>query len=71
MKKELLNNATEFDIFVKTHTGDHKDGHGNVISDLLKPEKYPCVLIWQIVVDNDFYDYIDGEYVYLDDFKNN
>lgn len=70
MIKELLNNATEFDIFIKTYTGNHNDGHGNVVSNLLEPEKYPCVLMWKIEIDNDGPDYIDGEYVYLDDFKN-
>ena len=26
--------------------------------------------MWKIEIDNDGPDYIDGEYVYLDDFKN-
>jgi hypothetical protein len=67
--KELLYDKSNFDIFIKTYTGNNHDGHGDVVSNLEEPEKYPCVLVWKIEVDDNGPDYIDGEYVYLEDFE--
>lgn len=67
--KELFKNKNQFDLFISIYTGNHHDGHGNVVSNLSEPEKYPCVLLWKIEVDNNGPDYIDGDYVYLDDFE--
>jgi len=68
--KTLLSNKTDFDNFLSIYTGYYDSYHGNVISYLSEPEKYPCILVYEIRVDNNGPDYIDGEFVYLDDFKN-
>lgn len=66
--KTLFSQPIDFENFLKVYTGYDKF-HGNVVSNLDEPEKYPCVLVYEIKVDNNGHDYIDGEYVYLDDFE--
>ena len=66
--KTLLSNKTDFDDFLSIHTG-HDTFHGNVVSYIDEPEKYPCVLVYEMKVDNDGPDYIDGEFAYNDDFE--
>ena len=66
--KTLLSNKTDFDNFVSIHTG-YDSYRGNIISNLSEPEKYPCVLVYSIRYDDSGPDYIDGEYVYRDDFE--
>ena len=66
--KHFFSNKTDFDIFVSIHT-EYNAFRGKVVSCLSEPEKYPCVLVYEIKVDNDGPDYIDGEYVYYDDFE--
>lgn len=69
MNKTLLNSYDSFVSFVDTHTGKIP-GHGNVVSDILaSPKKYPCVVVWGIRCDENGPDELDGEFVYLDDFK--
>lgn len=67
--KTLLSNKTDFDNFLSIYTG-YDPYHGKVVSYLSKPEKYPCVLVYEIKVDDNGPDYIDGEFVYLNDFEN-
>lgn len=70
MNKTLLNSYDSFVSFVDAHTG-YISGHGNVESNFwFEPEKYPCVVVWEIVYDGDGPDELDGEFVYLDDFEN-
>ena len=69
MNKILLNSYDEFVSFVDAHTGNIP-GNGIVVSDFwTSPEKYPCVLIWDIRYNGDGPDEFYGEFVYLDDFK--
>lgn len=67
--KTLLSNKTDFNNFVSIYTG-YDSLHGKVVSYLSEPEKYPCVLVYEIRVDDNGPDYIDGEFVYLEDFEN-
>ena len=66
--KHFFNNKTDFDIFVSIHTG-YNSFRGKAVSCLSEPEKYLCVLVYEIKVDDNGPGYIDGEYVYLDDFE--
>lgn len=69
MNKTLLNGYDSFVSFVDAHTGKIP-GHGNVESDFwTSPEKYPCVVIWEIRYDGNGPDTLYGEFVYLDDFE--
>lgn len=69
MNKTLLNSYDSFISFVDDHTGKIP-GHGNVVSDFwTSPEKYPCVVIWEIRYDGNGPDTLYGEFVYLDDFE--
>lgn len=69
MNKTLLNSYDSFVSFVDAHTGKIP-GHGNVVSDFwTDPEKYPCVVVWEIRYDGNGPDALDGEFVYLDDFE--
>lgn len=69
MNKTLLNSYDSFISFVDDHTGKIP-GHGNVVSDFWTgPEKYPCVVIWEIRYDGNGPDTLYGEFVYLDDFE--
>jgi len=66
--KSLFEQKLDFENFVKIFTESKDLYHGKITSYLSEPEKYPCVLVYEIKVDNNGPDYIDGEYVYLDDF---
>jgi len=66
--KTLFNQKFDFENFVKLYTKDRDPYHGKIVSQLEEPEKYPCVLVYEIKVDDNGPDYIDGEYVYLDNF---
>ena len=66
--KKLISNKTDFDNFLSIWTGYYPN-RGNVISAIGEPKKYPCVLLFEIKVDDNGPDYIDGDYVYLDDFE--
>ena len=69
MNKILLNSYDSFVSFVDAHTGIIH-GHERVVSDFLEsPEKYPCVVIWEIRYDGNGPDALFGEFVYLDDFE--
>ena len=69
MTKTLLKNKEEFDDFVSSESG-YTPLHGNiVVPSWFKPEKYPCVAVWDIEYDASGPDILDGEFVYLDDFK--
>ena len=68
MYKTLLNTKEDLDSLIKDNTG--WDGYyGNVVAWLDGPDKYPCVLMWEITDDPNGPAYIHGEYVYLDDFE--
>lgn len=61
-------NKKQFDDFVNQDR-NYGSPHGNVICNLYEPEQYPCVLTYDIHVDDNGPDYVDGEYVYLSDFN--
>lgn len=67
--KTLLSNKTDLDNFISIYTMYDDPFRGRVVSCLGEPEKYPCVLAYEIKVDDNGPDYIDGEFVYLDDFE--
>ena len=67
--KALFEQKTDFENFVKIFTEGKDLYHGKITSYLSEPGKYPCVLVYEIKVDDNGPDYIDGEYVYLDDFE--
>ena len=60
--KTLLRNKEEFDALVKSNTV-------NAVSILDEPDKYPCVAIWDILYLADSPDWLEGQFVYLDDFE--
>lgn len=69
MNKTLVNSYDGFVSFVNDHTGIIA-GHGRVRSDFwISPEKYPCVVVWGIECNDNGPDMLNGEFVYLDDFK--
>ena len=66
--KNFLKNKEEFNNFVQIITND-KTG---IVSYLDNPKIYPCILIWTSTIDIiNNQKYVDGQYVYLSDFKNN
>lgn len=67
--KTLLSNKTDFDNFVSIYTMCDDPFRGRIISCLDEPEQYPCVLVCEIKVNDNGPDYIDGEFVYFDDFE--
>lgn len=68
MNKTLLKNKEEFEAFEEDNTG-RLPFYGNTRSCLDNPEKYPCVLIWDIEDNSDGPSHLRGEFVYLDDFQ--
>ena len=69
MNKTLFKSKEEFDSFEDANTGVIP-GYGNVVSDFWTgPEKYPCVVVWDIMYDGNGPDRLYGEIVYLDDFE--
>lgn len=65
--KKYLGSKFSFDTFIEDYTGFQK-GYGKVVSELKEPEEYPCILVWEHKYSENGPDYIDGEYVYLNDF---
>ena len=69
MNKELVRSKEEFESFVNSYTG-FIPGHGIVKSYFWsEPEKYPCVVVWNIEYNGNGPDMLDGDFVYLDDFE--
>jgi len=68
MKKTLLKNEEDFYSFKSRNTGNIQ-GHGIVKSWISEPEKYPCVVVWEIEHYDNGPDMLDGEFVYLNDFE--
>ena len=69
MNKELLKNKEAFEAFIHSYTG-YIPGRGLVESYFWsEPEKYPCVVVWNIEYDGNGPDILDGDFVYLDDFE--
>ena len=68
MDKVLLLSKEQLYAFEKAHTG-YDSFHGNVVSDLDGPTEYPCLLLWEIVCDDNGPDYLTGDYVYKSDFE--
>ena len=65
--KTYIKNKNEFDNFVKIYENNNKI---NVLCYLDEPQNYPCILVWRTYVDIvNNKNVIDGQYVYLDDFK--
>lgn len=68
MNKTLLKSKEDFEKFENENTGIIP-GHGRVVSNFWNgPEEYPCVVAWDIEYDGNGPDYLEGEFVYLDDF---
>lgn len=67
MEKELLKSREQFDCFVNGHIGYSKY-YGNITSWLDEPEKYPCILLWDIEDNLNGPCHLVGDYVYPDDF---
>jgi hypothetical protein len=67
--KILLSNKTDFDNFISIYTMVDDPFRGRLDSCLGEPEQYPCVVVFEIKVDDNGPDYIDGEFVYFDDFE--
>lgn len=68
MNKILLTTKEEFEEFERNNTG-RLPFYGNTSSCLDNPEKYPCVLVWDIEDNLDGPSHLRGEFVYLDDFR--
>ena len=67
MNKTLLKSEEDFHNFELENTFSIV-GYTVVNKLHSKPRIYPCILIWHEFYDSDGPNYIDGEYVYLDDF---
>ena len=67
MEKQLLKSKEQFDCFVSGHTG-YDSYHGNVVSWLDEPEKYPCIVMYDIEYNGNGPDHLIGDFVYSDDF---
>lgn len=67
--KTLLSNKTDFDNFISISTMCDDPFRGRLGSCLGEPEQYPCVVVFEIKVVDNGPDYIDGEFVYFDDFE--
>ena len=68
MEKDLLKSEEQLDSFISAHTGI-LGFYGRTVNWLDKPERYPCILIWQITDDPNGPAYLEGEYVYPEDFN--
>ncbi len=69
MNKTLVNSYDDFVSFEDAYTGIIA-GHGRVKSNFwTSPEKYPCVVVWDIMYDENGPDRLYGEFVYLADFE--
>lgn len=78
MDKILFKNKEQFDSYIEAHTGlfppptcswFYDKSTGEVISELYEPEKYPCVGLIELKHDSNGFDYLDGDFVYLNDFE--
>lgn len=68
MNKILVTDHDSFVSFEDANTGILPE-HGRVVSDFwAEPEKYPCVVVWDIRHDENGPDELYGEFVYLEDF---
>lgn len=68
MNKILITSKEGFEAFEEDNTG-RLPLYGNTSSYLDYPEKYPCVLVWDIEDNLDGPSHLRGEFVYLDDFQ--
>ena len=72
MNKTLLKNYDDFQNLIDENTGI-LGWYGMTITmldsyDDTRPEKYPCVAVWEIVDNDDGPCHLESEFVYLDDF---
>ena len=65
--KNLFKTESSFKGFIKDHTG-YDPSRGQVTYRGEDPEKYPCIFVWNYEDDYNGPMYIDGEFIYLDDF---
>jgi len=70
MGKILFKNKEQFYTYVQSNTGLFPPPEGRVVSHLDEPDKYPCVGLINYVTDYYGPNYLEGEFVYLDDFEN-
>lgn len=68
MEKILIKSKEEFKSFEKENSG-YLGFYGNTISHLEEPEKYPCIIVWDIMDNPNGPCYLRGETVYLEDFE--
>lgn len=74
MEKTLLNNIEDFKSFIDNNTGrlpfyGNTTTYFNENEEDCRPIKYPCIVVWDIWDDPNGPAYLDGEFVYLDDFN--
>lgn len=67
MEKELLKSKEQFKKFVNDHTG-YQSFYGETSSYLDEPDRYPCILMWDIWDDSNGPAQLCGDFVYPDDF---
>lgn len=72
MEKALLKSYNDFQYLIDENTGI-LGWYGRTdtmldSSDDTRPEKYPCVAVWEIVNNDNGPCYLESEFVYLDDF---
>ena len=69
MPKILFTTKEQFDTYISAETGVFPPPTGKVISIADEPDSYPCVGVMSFHHDPDGPDYIDGDYVYPNDFN--
>lgn len=61
LNKSLLRNEKDYD--------DLKRFEGGINWFLGEPVKYPCICAYKTNTSDSGWDYIDGEFIYIDDFQ--
>lgn len=70
MFKKLLLNEDQFEILRDSYENVNYSNRREIIRwSLGKPEKYPCVCVYEKRYNSNGPDYYDGEYVYVEDFE--
>ncbi len=64
LRKSLLHNEKEFNELKELETDDPK-----VNWFMGNPEKYPCICLFKTSTSDSGWDFIEGDFVYLDDFR--
>lgn len=69
MFKSLLLNDDQYKNLKDSYENmDYSNKREKIRWSVGKPEKYPCICVYEKRYDSNGPDYYDGEYVYIDDF---